>query len=154
MKKQLFLLCSMVSIANVHAMEDQVKGPEPIESVILKTMWEVNGLTGRSQGLASHLSMAKGIHHFPLFEAYFHAAEHTIDEGIATLSIPQEDPTRAPKLLENLTQLRESKANLSPIVKKMETMVRRKIRKQAVSHRTSLEQAAQALIDHVHNAPN
>ena len=154
MKRNIFFFCLLLSITNLHAMEEPFQEPMPLETEVLKTMWEVNSLTGRSKGLASHISMTNGIHHFPLFAIYFYAAEHNISEGITALSMPQEDPTREAKLFETLAQLRQSKDNLSPIVKKMEAMIRRKIVKQALSHQTSLEQAAQALIDHVNNAPN
>src|SRR5579872_2559680 len=113
MKRNIFFFCLLLSITHLYAMEEPFQEPMPLETEVLKTMLEVNSLTGRSKGLASHISMANGIHHFPLFEIYFHAAKHTINEGITALSMPQEDPTRSAKLLENLTQLRESRGNLS-----------------------------------------
>ena len=154
MKGTLFFLCVLVSIPYLHAMQDQVKGPKPVEIEVLETMQQVNSLTARSHVLALHISMRKGVRHFPLFENYFHAAENNVKAVIITLSMNQDDPTRTAQLLEKLTQLNQSKDHLSPIVEKMETMVRHKIRKQALSYQAPLEDAVQGLIDHINNAPH
>ena len=150
------LMLFALSGSGLHAMEKMIEGPETVETEILKTMQEVNSFLGRSNVLASHISMAKSINHFPSVETHFHTAKSNIQKGIATLSMPQEDPTREAKLLENLAQLRQSKDNLSPIVKKMENMVKKKICKQALSYQVAAEQTvqtAQTLIDHINNAP-